>query len=98
MTAPEFKRGVRYWLVPVLATIAVLGVAVEFMLLIPLLREQGVRAAQGRQARVQQCKFRGVTLREQAWFRDQGVIGEREFVQISGLLPSLADCRVVLSK
>lgn len=97
MSVPEIRRGLRTWLLPLLMGLLAVAQVVLYLLLIPLLRDQGVRAAQGRQARVQQCAFRSLSLREQAWFREHGVISGSEFRLIVGALPSAADCRAVLA-
>jgi len=110
MTAPEVRRGVRFWLLPTTVAALVVAQIVFFVLLIPLLDEQGERAAQGRQARMVQCEFRPMTLAEQRWFASHswdarpigpgrpGIISGEQYAKVRAVLPSEAACARVLAE
>lgn len=72
------KREVKSWFLPGMVALMAVAIAVEFMLLIPLLREQGQQAMQGERARKRQQAVYPVSLKIYVDAERRGVISRRE--------------------
>jgi hypothetical protein len=56
------------------------------------------QAADGRDARVQQCRLRPITVDEQRWFAASGVISGKQLGLVLGALPSREECAALLRR
>lgn len=95
MTTSEIRRNVRSWFLPALVGLLTVALAVEFMLLIPLLHDNARQAEQGRAARARQCETKPIARRVYSWLETQGVISSDELRLFLDGAPSDAVCRAV---